>query len=131
MGGVHVLIGIGEGLITVGALSLVAATRSDLLEPSRMAVGGLRWAAVGLALALVVTLLAPLASPHPDGLERVAEDLGFIQAARDAPYQVIPDYVLPGISNEALATVAAGIVGTLIVAGVAFAVARIRREAAA
>jgi cobalt/nickel transport system permease protein len=79
----------------------------------------------------VVTLLAPLASPHPDGLERVAEDLGFIQAARDAPYQVIPDYVLPGISNEALATVAAGIVGTLIVAGVAFAVARIRREAAA
>jgi cobalt/nickel transport system permease protein len=131
MGGVHVLIGIGEGLITVGALSLVAATRSDLLEPTRMVAGGLRWSAVGLALALAVTLLVPLASPHPDGLERVAEELGFIRAARDAPYQIIPDYVLPGISDEALATIAAGVVGTLIVAGVAFGVARLRREAAA
>jgi cobalt/nickel transport system permease protein len=131
MGGVHVLIGIGEGLITLGALSLIAAIRSDLLESSRMAAGGLGWAAAGLALALAVTLLAPLASPHPDGLERVAEDLGFIRAAREAPYQVIPDYVLPGLSNEALATIAAGIVGTLIVAGVAFGVARLRRGAAA
>jgi cobalt/nickel transport system permease protein len=131
MGAVHVLIGIGEGLITLGALSLIAATRSDLLEPARRATGGLRWAAVGLALALAVTLLAPLASPHPDGLERVAEDLGFGRAARDAPYQIIPDYVLPGLSNEALATIAAGVVGTLIVAAVAFGLARLRREAAA
>jgi cobalt/nickel transport system permease protein len=81
-----------------------------------------------LALALAVTLLAPLASPHPDGLERVAADAGFVEAAQDAPYEIIPDYVLPGISNEALATIAAGVVGTLIVAGVAFAVARLRRQ---
>ena len=75
-----------------------------------------------------MTLLAPLASPHPDGLERVAEDKGFIETAQDAPYEIIPDYVLPGLSNEALATIAAGIVGTLIVAGAAFAVARLRRK---
>jgi cobalt/nickel transport system permease protein len=130
MAGVHVLIGIGEGLITVGALTFIAAVRRDLLEPSGAAAGGLRWAAVGIALALAVTLLAPLASPHPDGLERVAEDRGFIETALDAPYEVIPDYVLPGISNEALATIAAGVVGTLVVAGVAFAVARLRRQAA-
>jgi cobalt/nickel transport system permease protein len=129
MAGVHVLIGIGEGLITVGALSFVATTRRDLLDPSSAATGGMRWAIVGLALALAVTLLAPLASPHPDGLERVAEDAGFIETARDAPYEIIPDYVLPGISNEALATIAAGIVGTLIVAGVALVVARLRRQA--
>jgi hypothetical protein len=77
-----------------------------------------------------VTLLAPLASPHPDGLERVAEDQGFIETAQGAPYEIIPDYVLPGIPDEALATIAAGAVGTLIVAGVAFAVARLRRPAA-
>jgi cobalt/nickel transport system permease protein len=58
----------------------------------------------------------------------VAEDQGFIEMARDAPYEIIPDYVLPGISSEALATIAAGVVGTLIVAGVAFAVARLRRQ---
>jgi cobalt/nickel transport system permease protein len=130
MAGVHVLIGIGEGLITVGALSFVATTRRDLLDPSSAATGGMRWAVVGLVLALAVTLLAPLASPHPDGLERVAEDAGFIEAAQNAPYEIIPDYVLPGVSNEALATIAAGIVGTLIVAGVALAVARLRRQAA-
>jgi len=130
MAGVHALIGIGEGLITVGALAFVAATRGDLLEPARAATGGLRWAAVGLALALVVTLFAPLASPHPDGLERVAQDEGFISAAREAPYRIIPDYVFPGVSNEALATIAAGIIGTLIVAAVAFAVARLSRRSA-
>jgi cobalt/nickel transport system permease protein len=32
MAGVHVLIGIGEGLITAAVLALVLATRSDLLE---------------------------------------------------------------------------------------------------
>jgi len=128
MAGVHVLIGIGEGLITVGALAFVAAARRDLLEPAGAATGGIRWAVLGLVLALAVTLLAPLASPHPDGLERVAEDQGFIEAAQDAPYEIIPDYVLPGVPNEALATIAAGLVGTLIVAGVAFAVARLRRQ---
>jgi cobalt/nickel transport system permease protein len=130
MAGVHALIGIGEGLITVGALAFVATARRDLLKPSRAPVGGLRWAGVGLALAVAVTLLAPLASPHPDGLERVAEDQGFIAAAEDAPYEIIPDYVLPGLPNEALATIAAGIVGTLIVAGIAFGVARLRRQVA-
>ena len=129
MAGVHVLIGIGEGLITVGALAFVATVRRDLLEPSGAVAGGLRWAAIGLVLALAVVLLAPLASPHPDGLERVAEDRGFIELAQHAPYEIIPDYVLPGIPNEALATVAAGVVGTLIVAGVAFAVAHLRRHA--
>ena len=130
MAGVHALIGIGEGLITVGALSFIATTRRDLLAPSSAVTGGLGWTAVGLVIALAVTLLAPLASPNPDGLERVAKNLGFIGAAKDAPYEIIPDYVLPGISNPALATVAAGVVGTLIVAGIAFGIARLRRQPA-
>ncbi len=129
MAGIHVLIGIGEGLITLGALALVAAARPDLLAGERaQAPGGLRWALTGLAVALVLTLLSPLASPHPDGLERVAEDLGFIEAAQDAPYTVIPDYVFPGISNEALATIAAGIAGTLIVFGIAVGLAALYRR---
>ncbi len=130
MAGVHALIGIGEGLITVGALAFVATARRDLLEAGAASSGGLRWAAVGLVIALAVTFLSPLASPYPDGLERVAEDAGFIAAAQGAPYEVIPDYVFPGISNAALATIAAGVVGTLLVAGAAFGLARLRRQAA-
>ncbi|MGB9775224.1 MAG: energy-coupling factor ABC transporter permease [Anaerolineae bacterium] len=134
MAGVHALIGIGEGLITLGALALVTATRPDLIEAERApAPAGMRWVWGGLAIAIVVALFSPLASPYPDGLERVAEDLGFIERAQGPLYEVIPDYVFPGISNEALATIAAGVVGTLIVYGVAVGLAALfrRRERAA
>lgn len=129
MAGIHALIGIGEGLITVGALALVAATRPDLVEAERApAPAGMRWVWGGLAIALILALFSPLASPYPDGLERVAEDFGFIERAQEPLYEVIPDYVFPGISNEALATIAAGIVGTLIVYGIAVGLAALLRR---
>ena len=91
----------------------------------------LEWWIVGLLIALAVTLISPLASAWPDGLERVAEDKGFIEDAQDAPYEVIPDYVFPGIGNEAVATILAGIVGTLVVFGLAYGLGALlkRREA--
>ncbi len=76
------------------------------------------WWIVGLLLALGLALLSPLASPHPDGLERVAEDHGFIDRAKDAPFQIIADYLFPGIENEAAATIVAGVIGTLVMFGV-------------
>ena len=79
------------------------------------------WWVFGLLLALGVALLSPLASPHPDGLERVAEDEGFLNQAEDAPYQVMPDYLFPGIENEAVATIVAGLVGTILLFGLGYA----------
>jgi len=79
-----------------------------------------RWWFVGLALALLVAILSPLASGSPDGLERVAEDTGFADAAEDAPFELIPDYVFPGIASESMATILAGVVGTLVVFGLAY-----------
>jgi len=72
------------------------------------------WWVIGLLLALGVALLSPLASPHPDGLERVAEDEGFLDQAEDAPYEFIPDYAFPGIENEAVGTIVAGLAGTVL-----------------
>jgi cobalt/nickel transport protein len=72
---------------------------------------------VGLGLSLFVgVILSPFASPHPDGLERVAEDLGFIDSASEKPIspEVLPDYTVPGIQNESLSTALAGGLGTLI-----------------
>ena len=86
------------------------------------------WWLIGLLLALTVALFSPLASSHPDGLERVAADKGFIDRAQDAPYQIIPDYSLPGIDNEALATIAAGLLGTLIVFALAYGLAYLLRR---
>lgn len=129
MGGIHMLIGVGEGLITAGALAFLYATRRDLLVAGRVqAAGGKGLWIGGLAIAIVLAVLSPLASTHPDGLEWVAEQHGFIEAAREAPYELIPDYVFPGISNEAVATIVAGILGTLVVFGVTYVVAAGRRR---
>ena len=82
-----------------------------------------KWWLISLLICLAVACLAPLASSSPDGLERVAEDKGFIGLGEEAPFQVIADYVFPGIENEAVATILAGIIGTLILFGVAYGVA--------
>jgi hypothetical protein len=84
--------------------------------------------AVGLGIALGVAFLSPLASSDPDGLERVAEDEEFLDEAKDAPYEVIPDYLFPGVENENVATVLSGAVGVLIVAALTFVVASILRR---
>lgn len=72
--------------------------------------------AVGVAIALAITLFSPFASSDPDGLERVAEDKEFIDTAENPSYEIIPDYTFPGVENERLATILSGIVGVLIVA---------------
>ena len=82
-----------------------------------------KWWLISLMVCLAVACISPLASSSPDGLERVAEDRGFIEMGQDAPYQVIADYVFPGIANEALATILAGIVGTLVLFGAAYGLA--------
>jgi len=76
---------------------------------------------VGIGIALLITFFSPLASSEPDGLEKVAENEGFIAQAEDAPYEVVADYVFPWVDNEDLATILAGMTGVLIVAAVAFA----------
>jgi hypothetical protein len=86
------------------------------------------WWMIGLLLALGVALLSPLASPHPDGLERVAENEGFLDQAEDAPFEIIPDYTFPGIENEAVATIVAGVVGTAFLFGLGYGLAWVLRR---
>ena len=81
------------------------------------------WWVFGLLLALGVVLLSPLASPYPDGLERVAEDKGFLDQAEDAPYEIIPDYTVPGVADPAAATILAGLIGTLLLFGLVYGLA--------
>lgn len=131
MAAIHALIGIGEGLITVGALAFLRAARPELLHRQEaQGVGGRAVWAIGLLIALALVVLSPLASTHPDGLEWVAEQQGFINMAQSPLYEIIPDYVFPGIGNEALATIVAGIVGTMLVFFVALGLALARRRRA-
>jgi len=127
--GIHALIGIGEALITVAALSFIRRTRPQILS-KESAVGSGRWVVAGLVIALAVTLFAPLASASPDGLEWVAGQHGFLQTAKDAPYQILQGYTIPFLGNSNLSTIIAGAVGVLLVMGITYLLGRLlqRRE---
>jgi cobalt/nickel transport system permease protein len=127
--GVHALIGIGEALITVAALAFILRTRPDLLEANADAARGSRgWVLGGIAVAVVVVLLAPLASTSPDGLERVAGDLGFLNRGQAASYGLIPDYTIPFLGATPTSTIVAGLVGIVVVGGLMFGVSRALRR---
>lgn len=125
MMGVHALIGIGEALVTVSAISFIMQTRPDLLgEGSESAQGSRNWIFAGGLISLLVVLISPFASGDPDGLERVAEDIGFISAGQDAPYSIIPDYTIPFLGETALSTILAGVVGIIVVAAIMVLIGR-------
>jgi cobalt/nickel transport system permease protein len=116
--GVHVFIGIGEALITVAALAFIEQTRPDLLAAEKSTAGGGRgWIVAGVSVSLLAVLISPLASGNPDGLERVAEDLGFLGTGMDAPYQILPDYSIPFLGETAISTILAGIIGAGVLLG--------------
>jgi cobalt/nickel transport system permease protein len=87
-----------------------------------------RWWIIGLLAALALALIAPIASAFPDGLEKVALDSAFVYKAAGPAFSVIPDYVLPGVSNRSLATVIAGIIGTLLLFGLGLGLALLLRK---
>lgn len=134
--GVHALIGIGEGLITTAALSFILATRPDLLSTGLTdamsgklrPLSGRAVLGTGLGIAALLALFSPLASSSPDGLERVAEDQGFLGRALEPVYNVLPDYTIPGVNNEALSTILAGLVGVIIIVALGYGIAMLLRR---
>ena len=84
---------------------------------------------VGLGLAV---LISPFASSAPDGLEKVAAEEGFDEAATEHELASGPmaDYAVAGIEQERVSTGVAGLVGTLVTFGIGlglFAALRARR----
>ena len=128
MASVHLVVGLGEGLISALAFLAVGRARPELLAehgPSGRTVGGLlRYgllAATGLAV-----FVAPFACPWPDGLEVVALKLGFAQQETAAVLHTpAPNYRWPGIHSAVGATALAGALGTLLVFGLALLLGRI------
>jgi len=54
-----------------------------------------KWIVLAAASIMIAMLLSPLASSHPDGLERVAEDHGFIEQSQPGfALSPFPDYVM-------------------------------------
>lgn len=68
-----------------------------------------------LALALAAAA-AWFASPRPDGLERVAENLGFLGRGREGA-AVLAGYAVPGLADPRVAGALAGLIGVLLAGG--------------
>jgi cobalt/nickel transport protein len=86
---------------------------------------------LGIAAALLLALfISPFASQSPDGLERVAEDQGFIEKGEGEPIASapVPDYVMPGVKNESVATSLAGALGVVVVFAVGYGLASLLKK---
>jgi cobalt/nickel transport system permease protein len=87
----------------------------------------------GLVIAVLIAgLFSLFASGEPDGLERIAIDHGFDEAAAgpalDSP---LADYAVQGVENESISTALAGVIGVaatlLLTVGVLKVVQKRRR----
>ncbi|BAY33887.1 cobalt transport protein CbiM [Tolypothrix tenuis PCC 7101] len=126
MTGTHILIGIGEGLITGSVLVYLARQRPDLLPGEQQQFRG--WSVPVVSIFLVAGVLSLFASAWPDGLERVAENLGFINLSEKVRVIVptpLADYGIQGLGT--IGTSIAGLVGAAVCFAVAFGIAKVVR----
>ena len=85
-----------------------------------------KFLAVGFLVSIFLAgVLSFYASSDPDGLEKVAGDVGFIETAKDHTYAdgALADYGVKGIDNERASVGVAGVIGvigTAVVAGAMF-----------
>jgi cobalt/nickel transport system permease protein len=116
--GIYSLIGLAEGLVTVAALSFIRGSYPELLQgdaaPGRVSA---TFVSFGLAVALLLALLSPIASSSPDGLEKVAESDGFMASEAESFLEVFPDYTVSLLENPNYATIVAMVIGILLVFG--------------
>ncbi|HMP84843.1 MAG TPA: energy-coupling factor ABC transporter permease, partial [Verrucomicrobiota bacterium] len=129
MAGIHVLIGLGEGLISALVLLAVERSRPDMIYNASgngqgQAVGGFLLYGL-LAAAGIAVFVAPFACPWPDGLEFVAQTLGFEHKAAEPMAAPVPDYEMPGVGWSAGATAAAGLTGVVAVFAMAWILGRV------
>jgi len=133
MAGIHMLIGVGEALITALVVTAVYRSRPSLMsakdgwtpEPSFKPFAGLLIYGGLITLGLVLFVL-PFASKWPDGLEKVAAAVGF--DARAVKTQLVSSplaqYRVPGVGSLPAATAMAGIIGAVLVFAVSFILAK-------
>jgi len=114
----HLLIGLGEGIITALIVSLLLRVRSDLVYVnSKKNKSNTLSTSYGvfIALILTLTLVTPYASSSPDGLESVASDFGFEET--DGVVLLLEDYGISSINNNFVSTTLSALLGILAIAG--------------
>ncbi len=130
MAGTHLVIGLGEAVIATLVTAAVLRTRPDLIavpDASRREAArstSRRYLPLTVALmAIAAAIVAfPFATGRPDGLERVAEALGFALRAQSATAP-LAGYRVPGLASSLAAAWAAGLAGVLLAFALSYALA--------
>ncbi|NJK69471.1 MAG: cobalt transporter [Richelia sp. CSU_2_1] len=125
MVGVHILIGIGEGLITGGVLTYLVKVRPDLLPGEQPQLQ--KWVAPVVGVLLIAGVLSLFASSWPDGLDSVAEKYGFKDKEATIVENPTPlaDYSVKGLEEQPIGTSIAGLLGSAASFGAAFGIAQL------
>ena len=113
----HLIIGLGEGIITALIITLLMRVRPDLVyayDRSDENTTKVSFYGLFIILILLLSLITPFASSSPDGLESVAEEFGFTQT--DGIVLLLDDYGINAINNNFLSTVLSALLGVTVVA---------------
>jgi cobalt/nickel transport system permease protein len=149
MAGVHLLVGLVEGVVTAAVLGYLQKVRPDIVE--RMLPGKARWSRKAVlatfAIATIITGagLSLLASKFPDGLEwayrerpdnpefkSIIDNKSAVIAAADEvqnKYTPMPDYSLPNTQHAGWTSFAAVTGSGMVMAAVCAAAALLRKNA--
>ena len=88
----------------------------------------MKWWHYGVIVCVIIAgFISLFASGLPDGLEKVAEDEGFAEGAEESSFEVMPDYVIPGIESDSISASLAGVVGVLAMFLLAYGVGKLLR----
>lgn len=144
MVGLHVLVGLGEAIITFLVIGYVVRVRPQLLGEvsARLSAAraGMSRTGVAVSLSVVALLLACVvslwASSSPDALESIASEESAVARVEPAGEPAVqqttqwqertaplPDYQVPGLS-ESLGTSVSGLIGTVVTLLVVWGAAR-------
>jgi len=130
MVGVHLLIGVGEGIVSALVVSSVLAARPDLVAgardlsrsqlrgPVRVPLRALVMSGVLIAVTLA-GVASQFASSAPDGLERVVVDEGLAPTAAASASSLgsglFAGYATRGVDNAGLSLAVAGVSGVVLI----------------
>tara|TARA_E500000331_G_scaffold93184_1_gene89244 strand:+ start:704 stop:1639 length:936 start_codon:yes stop_codon:yes gene_type:complete len=113
----HLIIGLGEGIITALIITLLIRVRPDLVyafDRNDKNTTKVSFYGLFIILILLLSLVTPFASSSPDGLESVAEEFGFTQT--DGIVLLLDDYGISAINNNFVSTVLSALLGITVVA---------------
>ncbi len=128
MAGVHMLIGIGEGVATALVVMAVLRARPQMLAGT--VESGATWRGFlpyGLLVCFgLVVFVAPFACSWPDGLDSVGRALGIEGRATTPKIQgPLAEYRLPWVGSSAAATALAGLIGVAVAFIASYLLARV------